>query len=99
MRINRHTLEAFRQQAGLTVTALAEAAGKDQSTLSNILAGRSDPSDEAAQALAAVLGVEVEAIQVPPTTVKDALKVITAFVRQLPADARPMVEPELERAS
>lgn len=84
MRINRHTLEAFRQQAELTVTALAEAAGSDQSTVSNILAGRRDPSAQTARALAKALDVDVEAIQVPPTTVKDALKVITEHVRSQP---------------
>jgi transcriptional regulator with XRE-family HTH domain len=81
MRINRHALEAFRVRSGLSVTALARAAGRDQSTLSNILAGRSDPSEAAAQALADALGVDVAAIRIEPPTAADALKVLTAHVR------------------
>lgn len=84
MRINRHALEAFRIGAGLTVTGLAEATGRDQSHLSHILAGRKDPSDAMAHALAKVLGIDVAAIRVDPPTANDALKVLTAHVRAQP---------------
>lgn len=89
MRINRHALRAIQERSDLSVTALALTIGKDQSTLSNILAGRREPSESTAQALADALGIDIEAIRVDPPSATDALKVLAAAVRaelaQVPA--------------
>lgn len=90
MRINRHALRAFREQAGISVTSLAQAVGLEQPTLSNIEAGRKDPSDDTAHAIAGALGISIDALVIPPPTARDALKVLTTVVRS---------QPELERAS
>lgn len=81
MRINRHALRAFREQAGVSVTSLARAVDRDDSTIVNIEAGRRDPSDEMAEAIAGALGISVDALEIPPPTARDALKVLTTVVR------------------
>lgn len=67
VRINGASLRVIRERTGLSVTALADrvSAGGvslQQPHLSNIEAGRRNPSPEVAVALAAALEVELAAI-------------------------------------
>lgn len=62
MQVNRHAVRALRERTGLTVTALASSAGIKQAHLSNIEAGRRQPSDEVLIALARELKVDLPAI-------------------------------------
>lgn len=66
MDINPVALRTIRQRSGLTVTALAEAAGIRQAHLSNIESGRRRPSPELALALAEALQVPLMAILASP---------------------------------
>lgn len=66
MRLNHVALRALRERSGLTVTALADAAGIKQSHLSNIEAGRRNPSPDVAVAIARALKVDVVAILADP---------------------------------
>ena len=59
MRYNGHAIRAIRKaHGGLSVSALAVAAGIKQPHMSNIEAGKREPSDEVAMRIAAALGVE-----------------------------------------
>ncbi len=66
MDLNRHALRVIRERSGLSVTALAAAAGIKQSHLSNIEAGRRRASAEVATELAKALKVELLAIVADP---------------------------------
>lgn len=66
MDINRHALRALRERSGISVTALAEAAGIKQAHLSNIEAGRRRASAEVVIALAKALKVDLLAIVADP---------------------------------
>lgn len=69
MDLNPAALRIIRERSGLSVTALAEAAGIRQSHLSNIEAGRRRASPEVAVALARALKVELVAIAADPKAV------------------------------
>jgi len=62
MEINRHALRVIRERSGITVSALAIAAGIRQAHLSNIEAGRRNASDTVIVALAKALDVPLQAI-------------------------------------
>ena len=64
--INPAALRTIRQRSGMSVTALAEAAGIKQAHLSNIEAGRRRASAEVAVALAGALKIELPAILANP---------------------------------
>ncbi len=66
MQINPAALKAIRQRSGMTITALAESAGCKQAHLSNIEAGRRQPSDELIVGLADALKVDLPAILLAP---------------------------------
>lgn len=66
MRLNRAALRVIRERSGMTVTALAEAAGVKQSHLSNIEAGRRNASPDVVVALASALKVDLPAILADP---------------------------------
>ena len=67
VRINPAALRTIRELSGLSVTALAEAAGIKQAHLSNIEAGRRKASADVVVALARALKVEVPAILADPS--------------------------------
>ena len=67
VRINPAALRAIRERSGLSVTALAAAAGIKQAHLSNIEAGRRKASADVAVALARALKVELPAILADPS--------------------------------
>lgn len=69
MDLNPAALRAIRERSGLSVTALADAAGIKQAHLSNIEAGRRRASPEVAKALAAALKVDLVAILSSPAVV------------------------------
>lgn len=69
VRLNTSALRALRERSGMTVTALAAAAGIKQSHLSNIEAGRRNASPEVAVALASALCVDLPAILSDPAAV------------------------------
>lgn len=69
MDINPAALRAIRERSGLSVTALADAAGIKQAHLSNIEAGRRRASPEVTKALAAALKIDLVAILATPTQV------------------------------
>lgn len=62
MKINPAALRTIRERSGLSVTALATGAGIKQAHLSNIEAGRRNPSEDVTLALARELKVELLAI-------------------------------------
>lgn len=62
VQINTAALRVIRERSGLSVTALAEAAGIKQAHLSNIEAGRRKGSPEVVTALAAALKIPLVAI-------------------------------------
>ena len=66
VRINPVALRTIRERSGMSVTALAEAAGIKQSHLSNIEAGRRKASADVVVALARALKVELPAILADP---------------------------------
>lgn len=68
MRYNGHAIRALRQvHGGLSVSALAVAAGIRQPHMSNIESGVRQPSDEVAMRVAAALGIDdLRAIQANP---------------------------------
>lgn len=66
MQINPSALRTIRERTGLSVTALASAAGIKQSHLSNIEAGRRKASPEVVKALAGALKVDMAAILTSP---------------------------------
>jgi transcriptional regulator with XRE-family HTH domain len=66
MDLNTAALRVIRERSGLSVTALAMAAGIKQSHLSNIEAGRRRASAEVAVALAQALKVDLLAIVADP---------------------------------
>lgn len=66
MRCNPAALRAIRERSGLTVSALAEAAGIKQAHLSNVEAGRRNASPEVVVALAKALKVDLPAILADP---------------------------------
>lgn len=66
MRLNKAALKALRERSGMTVTALAEAAGVKQAHLSNIEAGRRNASPDVVVALARALKVPLPAILADP---------------------------------
>lgn len=66
MRINPAALRAIRQRSGMSVTALAEAAGIKQPHLTNIEAGRRNASPDVVVALASALKVDLPAILADP---------------------------------
>lgn len=68
MDINPVALRTIRQRTGLTVTALAEAAGIGQAHLSNIESGRRKASPEVVIALAEALRIELPAILAVPAS-------------------------------
>lgn len=73
MQINRHALRTIRERSGLSVTGLAEASGIKQSHLSNIEAGRRQPSAEVVVALAKALKVDLPSILSEPTPTTEAV--------------------------
>lgn len=62
MQINGEALRVIRERSGLTGTALAEMVGVDRTHISNIEAGRKQPSPELARRLADALKVPLIAI-------------------------------------
>lgn len=66
MRLNPAAVRALRERSGMTVTALALAAGIKQAHLSNIEAGRRNASPEIVKAIASALRVELPAILSDP---------------------------------
>ncbi len=68
MRLNSAALRALRERSGLSVTALATAAGIKQAHLSNIESGRRSASPEVAVSLARALKVDLAAILAEPVT-------------------------------
>ena len=66
MHINGPVLRVIRERSGMTVTALAEAAGIRQAHLSNIEAGRRQPSPDVAVSLARALRVDLPIILKDP---------------------------------
>ncbi|MGE3618915.1 MAG: helix-turn-helix domain-containing protein [Acidimicrobiia bacterium] len=66
MQVNPSSLRVIRERSGLTVTALARAAGIHQAHLSNIEAGRRNPSPQVGRALAAALKIDLVAILADP---------------------------------
>lgn len=68
MRYNGHAIRALRKvHGGLSVSALAVAAGINQPHMSNIEAGKRQPSDDVAMRIAAALGLDdLRAIQIAP---------------------------------
>jgi transcriptional regulator with XRE-family HTH domain len=66
MRVNGAAIRAIRERSGLSGTALAEQAGIRQSHLSNIEAGRRQPSEELAVSIARVLRSPLVAILADP---------------------------------
>lgn len=67
MRVNPVALRALRERSGLTVTALAHAAGIRQPHLSNVELGRRNVSPPVALAIAEALKVDVAAILAEPS--------------------------------
>lgn len=63
--VNGATVAALREATGIRQNKLAEAAGVSPSFLSNIEAGRKQPSPATARALADCLGVSLDAITYP----------------------------------
>lgn len=66
MHLNPAALRAIRLRSGMTIASLALAAGIQPSHLSNIEAGRRNPSADTAKALARELKVELPAILATP---------------------------------
>ena len=66
MQLNPAALRTIRERSGMTVTALAEAAGICQAHLSNIEAGRRNASPEVVMNLARALKVQLPAILADP---------------------------------
>ena len=62
MQLNRHALNVIRTRSGLSVSALAEAAGISQPHLSNLEAGKRQASEQAITRLAEALKVPVVAL-------------------------------------
>lgn len=69
MRLNPTALRALRERSGMSVTALAGAAGINPSHLTNIEAGRRNASNEVGVALAQALKVDLLAILADPAEV------------------------------
>ena len=66
MRVNRYALRVLRERSGLSVSALARAAGLSQPHLTNIESGKRQASPAALVALAIALRVPVVAIICDP---------------------------------
>lgn len=69
MRINRVALRAIRERSLMSQRELAEAAGIDQASLSNIENGARNASPTVCRALAKALKVNLPAILADPTEV------------------------------
>lgn len=69
MRINPQALRAIRERSGMTVVALAKAAGVDRTLIAHIEAGRRNAGPETATALAKALKVALPAILADPAEV------------------------------
>jgi len=65
MKVNTAALKAWRKERGLTILALATAAGIPQPNLSKIEAGQEQPSWKRLATLAQVLGIEPAALVGP----------------------------------
>ena len=77
MAINTQALKAARSASGLTQWDLAEAIGKDPSTVAHMERCRLTPSDETIAQIAAALGVEPEALLITPDAEAECLATIT----------------------
>lgn len=66
MQLNRAALRAIRERSGMTIASLARAVGISPDHLSNIEAGRRNPSPDIGVALAKALKVELPAILADP---------------------------------
>jgi transcriptional regulator with XRE-family HTH domain len=64
--LNGPALRIIRERSGLSITALADLAGVERSTISNIEAGRRTASPELAVSIAKALKVDLPAILADP---------------------------------
>jgi DNA-binding XRE family transcriptional regulator len=106
--LNRHALRTIRERSGLTVSALARAAGVSQPHLSNIEQGRRQASPQVISRLAGALKVPIVALladvdddpePAPPPGRRRSLAIVhPSLTTPVPAPGATMTNPSLATA-